>query len=176
MWSTVPVRRWGDAPTVEAILNFDDFFRAEYRKAVLLAYAVSGSRAAAEDIAQEAMLEAHRWWDRICRYDKPGAWLRRVTIQKASRRLRRRRSEAAAIDQMGAVQLIPKGPGEVEAVFEALRSLPTRQRAAISLYYLDGYSVADTALALGCAEGTVKAHLHKGRRALARILGEGFEE
>ena len=69
MWTAVPEHRFGDIQTVGAVLSFDDFFRAEYRKAVSLAYAVSGSRAAAEDIAQEAMLEAHRWWDRIGRYE-----------------------------------------------------------------------------------------------------------
>ena len=77
------------------------------------------------------------------------------------------------MDKLGARQPLPKGSDEVEGVFEALRSLPTRQRAAIALHYLDGYSIADIAMALGCAQGTVKAHLHKGRRALARKLGEG---
>ena len=49
----------------------------------------------AEEIAQEALLRAHREWDRIARYDKPGAWVRRVTINLATSSRRRRRQRAA---------------------------------------------------------------------------------
>jgi RNA polymerase sigma-70 factor (ECF subfamily) len=40
----------------------------------------------------------------------------------------------------------------------------------VALHYLEDLSVADIARVLGCAEGTVKAHLHHGREALARRL------
>ena len=43
-----------------------------------LAYALSGSRAAAEDLAQEAFLAAHKSWDKVGGYEKPEAWVRRV--------------------------------------------------------------------------------------------------
>lgn len=60
----------------EAAPSFDEFFRAEYPGLVVLLTAMSGSRAAAEELAQEAMLRAHVRWDRISRYDRPGAWVR----------------------------------------------------------------------------------------------------
>lgn len=46
----------------------------------------------------------------------------------------------------------------------------------MALHYLDDRSVAQIADALGCAEGTVKVHLHRGRLALARALGLLGEE
>ena len=50
---------------------------------VALAAAVSGNRIAAEDIAQDAFVKAHDRWDDLSTYDKPGAWVRRVTINLA---------------------------------------------------------------------------------------------
>ena len=47
---------------------------------------------------------------------------------------------------------------------------PHRQAAAVALYYLDDLSIAEIADALGCAEGTAKAHLHQARRTLADHL------
>ncbi len=45
--------------------EFDDFYRSEFPAVVGLAYALSGSRAGAEDLAQEAFLAAHSNWGRI---------------------------------------------------------------------------------------------------------------
>lgn len=139
---------------------------------VALAIAVSGSRLVAEDIAQEAMVEASRRWDVVGRYDKPGAWVRRITIQKASKRLRRRRLELATMLRMKPSRPISAGSPEIEEVFDAIKRLPPQQRAAIALRYLDGYSVAEIAELLECAEGTAKAHLFKARKSLARTLRE----
>lgn len=163
--------RSGD-PVIRRLEPFTDFYRREFPKMVTIACAVSGSRMMAEDIAQEAMIDAERRWDVVGRYEKPGAWVRRVTIQRSSKRLRRMGTEAAALLKVGPVDAIPEGPREVEDVLDAVARLPVRQRAAVVLHYFDGYSVAEVAEILECAEGTAKAHLHKARTSLARMLGE----
>jgi RNA polymerase sigma-70 factor (ECF subfamily) len=151
--------------------SFDEFYAQEFPRMVTLAVAVSGSRAAAEDIAQDALLQARRHWDRIGGYENPGAWLRRVTIQLASKRLRRARAETAAFLRLGAPPpQLPPGPDEVEDVLRAVGRLPLRQRAAVTLYYLEDRSVREVAEILDCAEGTAKAHLNKARTTLARLL------
>jgi len=48
--------------------------------------------------------------------------------------------------------------------------LPRRQAAAVTLHYLEDRPVTEVANILGCAEGTAKAHLHKGRATLAKLL------
>src|SRR3972149_8430222 len=63
--------------SVRAVPNFESFYRGEYRAVVGLAYALSGSRLAAEDIAQDAFLAAHRQWDRVAFYEQPESWVRR---------------------------------------------------------------------------------------------------
>jgi RNA polymerase sigma-70 factor, ECF subfamily len=152
--------------------DFDAFYRREFPRMVTLACAVSGSRVAAEDIAQDALVEARRHWDRISGYEKPAAWVRRVTVQLASKRLRRARAETAAFLRLGLSRPIPPGPEEVEDVLRAIHRLPVRQRAAVTLHYLEDRSVREIAEILGCAEGTAKAHLFKARTSLARMLRE----
>ena len=58
-----------------------------------------------------------------------------------------------------------------EWLWQALMTLPARQRAAIVLVDIEGYSVADAAQILGVAEGTVKSRCARGRARLAVLLG-----
>lgn len=150
---------------------FDAFYVREFPKMVALAAAVSGSRSLAEDIAQEAMLRAHRRWEQVARYDKPGAWVRRVTINVATSAVRRRAVEARKLARLGATGavLAPPEP-EDEAVWEAVGRLPGKQRAAVALFYLEDRSTRDIAQILECSESTARVHLHRGRAALAAAL------
>ena len=58
--------------------HFDTFYAEHYPPVVALVYALNGSRWAAEDLAQEAFLRAHRNWEEIGRYDSPAGWIRTV--------------------------------------------------------------------------------------------------
>ena len=84
--------------------SFEAFFLREYRGVVELAYALSGNRPGAEDIAQEAFLRAHRDWHRVGGYQHPGAWVRRVAVNLATSAVRRRLIEARALARLGARQ------------------------------------------------------------------------
>jgi RNA polymerase sigma-70 factor (ECF subfamily) len=152
--------------------GFEHFYLREYRGVVELAYALSGNRAGAEDITQEAFLRAHRDWPRVGRYQHPGAWVRRVAVNLATSTLRRRVIEARALARFWAQRepSLVELPASQADFWRAVRSLPRRQAQAIALHYLEDLSVAEVARVLGCAEGTVKAHLHTGRATLARRL------
>jgi RNA polymerase sigma-70 factor (ECF subfamily) len=149
--------------------DYTSFFRTELRSLVALAAAIAGADRA-EEIAQEALLRAHREWDRIARYDKPGAWVRRVTINLATSSRRRRLSERRALQRVAARRQLDAPPPEVDGFWALVRRLPDRQAAAVALFYLDDLSIAEIADALDCAEGTAKAHLHQARRTLAGDL------
>jgi RNA polymerase sigma-70 factor (ECF subfamily) len=162
-----------DAPVrpLRALPDFEQFYRAEYRPVVGLAYALSGSRIAAEDLAQDAFVAAHRAWDRVGRYDKPEAWVRRVVANLSVSHFRRRAREARAIARFKPrADYLPHLPAEDQQFWRAVRALPKRQAQAIALHYLEDRPVADIAGILGCAEATVRVHLHKGRETLAQSL------
>jgi RNA polymerase sigma-70 factor (ECF subfamily) len=152
--------------------TFEDFYVREYPAVVGLAYALSGSRWGAEDLAQEAFMEAHRDWARIGLYDKPGAWVRRVVANLSVSAFRRRAAEAKALARLpfGHEDPLPDlAEGDPE-FWAAIRSLPRRQAQVLTLFYLEDRSVAEIAEILDVTLGTVKRHLHDGRRALARRL------
>lgn len=162
-----------DAPApMRAVATFEVFYQQELRAVIGLAYALSGSRTAAEDLAQEAFLAAHKSWDRIGAYDNPGAWVRRVVANKSVSMFRRRVREAKALARLRfADAVMPAMPVDDDAFWAAVRSLPKRQAQAIALHYLEDRSVVDIAEILECAEGTVKVHLRNGRLRLAETLG-----
>jgi RNA polymerase sigma factor (sigma-70 family) len=152
--------------------DLDDLYRREYRSVVALAYGLSGSRSGAEELAQEAFLEAHRAWDRVSAYDDPAAWVRRVVVNRSVSQVRRRMAEARALTRvMGRRELPAVLPDSDAEFWRAVRRLPRRQAQAVALHYLDDLSVAAVAAVLEISPETVKVHLHRGRAALAETLG-----
>jgi len=157
--------------------DLDDLYRREYRSVVALAYGLSGSRSAAEELAQEAFLEAHRAWDRVGAYDDPGAWVRRVVANRSVSRVRRSVAEVRAITRIAGRRELPAELPESDAEFwRAVRRLPDRQAQVIALRYLEDRSIADIGDVLGISPDTVKVHLHRGRKALADALGAQVDE
>ena len=67
-----------EATAVGSSETFEEFYEREFQAVVGLAYALSGNRSGAEDLAQEAFLVAHRDWDRVGTYARPEVWVRRV--------------------------------------------------------------------------------------------------
>ncbi len=161
-----------EAAAIASSETFEDFYVREFPAVVGLAYALSGSRSGAEDLAQEAFLAAHRGWERVGRYDQPGVWVRRVVANLSVSLFRRRVVEAKALAQMALARTaaLPELSAEDAEFWQVVRSLPRRQAQTIALHYLEDMSVAEVARVLGTAEGTVKKHLHEGRRTLARRL------
>ncbi len=162
---------------VRALPSFEAFYEREYRAVVGLAYALSGSRFAAEDIAQDAFVAAHRVWGRVGMYDSPGAWVRRVVSNLSVSQFRKRTREARALARIALRRsdALPPLPEPDDDFWKHVRALPRRQAQAIALFYLEDRSVADIAEILDCAENTVKVHLHKGRKTLAAKLGDEVE-
>jgi len=160
---------------VRATEPFAAFYEREFRSVVGLAYALSGSAAGSEDLAQDAFIAAHKNWDKVSSYDKPEAWVRRVVSNMAVSRFRRGVTEAKALTKLGGfsaeVATLPDLPDEAERFWSNVRKLPKRQAQTLALHYLEDRPVAEIAEILECSSSTVKVHLHKGRKSLAARLG-----
>lgn len=147
--------------------DFDSFFHGVFAKAVAVAQRVTGDRGTAEDAAVEALAKAHLRWRRIGGQPWRDAWVYRVAVNEALRRLPRPEAVVPAP--------APGDPGEHVALRQtltaALRRLPRRQREVIVLRYLLDFSEAEVAAALGVSRGSVKTHLHRGVAALRKSVG-----
>jgi RNA polymerase sigma factor (sigma-70 family) len=152
--------------------SFDRFYEREFPQMVNIAYAVSGSRMAAEDLAQEAMIVAYRRWNEVGSLERPGGWVRRVVLNRAASAYHRRRAEARALLRLAPLRSTPPASLSEDGAgfWRAVRRLPKRQAQAVSLHYLEDASVAEIAAVMECAENTVKVHLHRGRKRLAELL------
>jgi RNA polymerase sigma-70 factor (ECF subfamily) len=156
--------------------TFELFYRREMPALVAFAAALSGS-ACAEDIAQEAMLAAYRRWAVVSGLEVPAAWVRRVCANRCVSTLRRRAVEARALLRLGTRRGDhPVVTEEHDRVWAEVRRLPHRQAQVIALYAIYDLGVPEIAATLGCAEGTVKAHLARGRAALARRFDQSVVE
>jgi len=132
----------------------------------------------AADALQEALFSAYRAAGSFRAESAVTTWLYRIVVNACLDRVRRRQARPT-------VALSEEGPGEpaemrdriaerdtAMTVEVALGLLSFEQRAAIVLVDIEGYSVAETALLLNVAEGTVKSRCARGRARLAILLGQ----
>ncbi len=156
------------APAVAAppALGFDETFRRHYPSLVRALTAACGDAEVAADCVQDAWVKAHLRWRRISRYDNPVAWVRRVAIHKMRDHFRRE-ARASRARQLLAVEvgLTDEASFDEDATL-LLAALPPRQRLAMSLYYVEGLSVSEVAVAMSLSEGAVKFHMSQGRARL----------
>lgn len=151
--------------------GFDEFFVEEFPRLVAMLTVWAGSRAVAEELAQDALLQAQRRWVDVASLDSPRAWVRRVALNRSANEGRRRRRERAAVRRLGARDVTPEEPALVDdGLWARVRELSPSQRDAVVLRYVDDLPLAEIALVMGCTEGTVKTHLQRARSALAAYV------
>ena len=159
--------------------EFSWLFAREYRSIVRSVDVVLHDHARAEEITQDAFVRLLESWGRVSRYDRPGAWVRRVAIRLATKHAARERRRST-LERAGTVTTtasdLPDVADRNDALWEGVRSLPPRQRAVVALYYLDDMSVSDVADIVGCSESTVSVHLHRARHRLAELVGEEVDD
>ena len=132
-----------------------------------------GDRAAAEDVAHEALARAVADWDRVAAMASPTGWVFRVAFNLAAsrwRRLRVRRRVEAEMDRSEpAIHLLT---AETLAVREALSRLSERQIQVIVLRFYAGFDVAEVASMLGVSASTVTTQTARALRRMRADLGD----
>jgi len=146
--------------------TFDAFYSGSVRRVTGQLYAMTGSRAEAEDCVQEAYARAWQRWDKVSGYCDPEAWVRTVAYRVSISTWRKAANMRAAHRRHGAPGDSRGLSPDYVAIVAALRKIPPRQRQAIVLYHLVGLSVEEIATETGAPAGTVKARLSRGRQAL----------
>lgn len=142
----------------------------------------------AADGLQDGLVAAYRRADSFRGDAAVTTWLHRVVVNACLDRIRAARVRRAEVlpdelDERGdrgsraTAGRLADDPEQAavaadrrSALLTALATLPYEQRAALVLVDMEGYSVADAATMLDCAEGTVKSRCARGRERLATLL------
>jgi RNA polymerase sigma-70 factor (ECF subfamily) len=153
-----------------------------------VALRTTGNPEDAADALQDALVSAYRRAGSFRGDAAVTTWLHRVVVNACLDRLRAqkvRRTEPLPDDLDRSAPALVAAGGTAEptdpadradraerrrTVLAALRRLPDEQRAALVLVDMEGWSVAEAARVLGCAEGTVKSRCSRGRARLAELL------
>lgn len=161
-------------------MTFDAFFTAEQGQLVRFATVLSGSRPLAEEIVQEVFVRMYQRWDTLT--DREGslpAYARRaVTNEFLSwrRSWATRHIRVAPVEELDVRTVETPDDALGDRLWEALRSVTSRQRAAIVLRHYEGLSDAEIGRVLGCAQVTVRSLISRGLRTLQVRLGSAGGE
>ncbi|MEU0565248.1 SigE family RNA polymerase sigma factor [Nonomuraea sp. NPDC005983] len=153
--------------------EFAEFVAARGTSLLRTAHLTCGSPGEAEDVLQSALERAYRHWDRLGRGDDPEPYIRRIIVNLAISRARRR-----AIMRLIPTHTPPERPAAREDVelrhvlMDGLRALAPRQRAVLVLRFWEDMTEAQAAKTLGCSVGTVKSQTSKALARLRTLLGE----
>lgn len=161
----VPARDW----TLKVENEYESFYRAEFPHVVRTSFLIVHDRQRAEEVAQEAFIQLFAHWSKVSRYEQPGAWVRRVAIRIASRSARRERLRPAV--ERYADPPPSFKPQDVD-LLNAIKQLPSRQRAAVALFYFEDRPLPEVAHILGCSHAAAKVHVFNARKRLAELLKE----
>ena len=163
---------------VDEVISFEQFFRREYSSLVALGTALTGDRSTGEDLAQEALRITHGRWSDVSGYELPVGFARRAMIDRASNERRRRGREERALRRLASRRLVRGGRADaspLDPLWAEVATLPDNQRAAVALRYVEDLSTAEISDVLGCAEATVRVHLHRAHKTLAARLGDTYD-
>ena len=131
-------------------------------------------RADAEDLVQDTYLRAWQAWTNGNRPQQVEAWLATICLNLGRDRLRRasKRLEVVGDPAQEPAAEVDVAAAAIGRVERALWTLPEEQRIAIALMDIVGFTAAEVATITGSPRGTVLARVHRGRKALARLVGE----
>lgn len=139
------------------------------------AWALTGERAAAQDLVQETLAIAWRARHQLRDAGSVQGWLYRILRREAIRIWRER--EVAGGWNAAECESVPDVAPDAAArldVVDALQRLSPLHREVLVLFYLADVSYADMAQALDIPEGTVMSRLNRAREALRLLLGEEY--
>jgi RNA polymerase sigma factor (sigma-70 family) len=147
--------------------DFAVFFAEEHTRLYKALYFVTGNKADAQELMQEAFLKLWERWDRIDRIDDPTAYLFRVALNGSRMRARSARRAAARLVPVESGSPDPFDEIDLrEDVRRMLLGLAPRQRAALILLDLYGYGSEEAARIMGIRPSTVRALATQGRTVL----------
>jgi RNA polymerase sigma-70 factor (ECF subfamily) len=164
-----------------ALPHLDSLFGAAYR--------LTRNPRDAEDLVQDTMLRAYRFWDSFQEGSNCKAWLFKILTNTFINSYQKRKRSREVLDQATAEQkatdgvlaqtssLAQRTPEQVindatvaPEIVDALNNMPADFRLAVVLCDVEGFSYKEIADIMDCPVGTVMSRLYRGRRHLKKAL------
>lgn len=172
-------RRWVERARLGDEQAFAELVRSHQDQLYRIALRMVGDPGTAQDVVQEALLQAWQHLSGFRGEARFSTWVSRIVINRCHNVQQRTRS-AAPLPQDGDAVLPSVPAAETEAmalrtrgaVREALLALPFDQRAPLVLTTFAGCTHAEAGRILGISESAAKVRAHRARRALAGQLQE----
>lgn len=148
------------------------------KQAYNLAYGFLSDHDDAEDVAQESFVRAYQSLKSFRFESEFSTWLYRIVHNVALNRLRQRKTKLTRQVELDhpltrTLSSDAHGGDDMDVrrhVERALHDLPTLQRSVVLLRHIEGLSTRQVGEILGCTEGTVKTHLHRGLKKMKKLL------
>jgi RNA polymerase sigma-70 factor (sigma-E family) len=152
--------------------SLSELYVAYAPDALRLAFLLTGDRALAEDLVQDAFVRLVGRLRHLREPDAFWAYLRRTIVNLATSHFRHRRVERAYLERQAAAPTANTNDNDEldEAMHRVLLGLPQRQRASIVLRFYEDLSDVQTAAVLGCSPGTVRSLVSRGMQTLRQTL------
>lgn len=157
---------------------FEKIFERYKIKAVRTAYLITGDRALADDIVQEAFITCYRKIGGLKEPEQFEVWFFRILTRIAWKVSKKERAivpvenifEVADYRDTGQIESDLIHKEYAECLRAEVERLELKQKTVIFLYYYSGFSVKEIARITGCLEGTVKSRLYHARKNLGKSL------
>lgn len=163
--------RLGDEPGYE--LLYQRYSRAMFNTSLRIV----NNTADAEDVLQDAFLDAFRSLDHFNYRSTFGAWLKKIVVNKSINLLRKRKAILIDIDTTEVQDETDQETMDeeaiqyqVETVRQAIKKLPDGYRAVLSLYLLEGYDHEEIAQVLGISHNTVRTQYIRAKQKLLHLI------
>ena len=152
--------------------DYTEFVHASWASLYRTAYLLLGDHAEAEDLTQTALAKTYAAWNRVRDLNAAPGYARAALVNTATSWFRKKSWRNERPTDVLPESATHHDPSDRPAIVTALAQLAPRQRAVIVLRYFDDLSVAQTATALGCSEGTVKSQTSDALARLRTLLGD----
>lgn len=148
---------------------FDGLVQRYRVKVFRLVFSIVANWARAEEVTQDTFLKV---WLALPSYDGRASLSTWIYTIARNTSLSHRRSEAyRSVLTLDEIREPGADPVEFRDIPGLLRRLPEDQKEAVELFYLQERSIDDVAQMMDVPAGTVKSHLHRARRGLAKMMG-----
>jgi RNA polymerase sigma-70 factor (ECF subfamily) len=155
---------------LEASSAFEDFYQAEARTLFRRLWLVTGNRAEAEELMQDAFLKVWERWARVGGMDDPAGYLYRTAMNLFRKRYRRAMLAVRRSVGLGPSNDDFSDADDRQVVRHVLATLPPRQRAALVLTEMLGFTSKEAGRALGVTDATIRSLTRHGRDAFRTVM------